>query len=365
MQVPNVDWSKLDAKVEQLRALAVDAGCQKLVLKQQATLSWLLGARSHVPSTLDATCFDVCLDVPTGELTVVVNAIEAPRLRATELRELPARFEILPWWHNRADVLPSGESVGSDSQLPDRRDLTTQVALIRRTLDSEQQLDLRNVCRETAAAATRAAQQLTPAMTEYQAAAVVASELLADALDPIVLMVSGAERMARDRHPIPTTAPLGDRAMLVCCARRYGLVASVTRIVSFCSLTNAERDGYRRLLAVESCFLDATLPGRTLAEVLHTGTQAYDALGFDANEWHRHHQGGYSGWEPREFPARPTSPDVLAPNQCVAWNPSGGGWKVEDTCLITETGAEPLVDDGAWPTLTVAGRRRPDVLEAS
>ncbi|MDU7361180.1 MAG: M24 family metallopeptidase [Propionibacteriaceae bacterium] len=363
MQVPSGNWNGLESRIGRLVACAQEQACEQLVLTEQATLSWLLGVRSHVPNTLDATCFDVVLDVQTRTLRIVVNAIEAPRLQANELAGVPAEFEVLPWWTDRRAQLPTGTRVGSDSGLPGMSDLTSQIALERRRLDDGQQVTLRSVCRDAAAAATAAAIAITPAMSEYVAAGKLAYELLARGLDPIVLMVAGDERMARDRHPIPTSGALGARAMLVCCARRHGVVASVTRIVAFDPVPRPRLAAYERLLRVEARFLEASKPGAVLGDVLRHGVEGYAAFGFEADEWHRHHQGGYSGWHSREFPARTNSCEILAEGEVLAWNPSADGWKVEDTCLIGVDGAEPLVYDDAWPMMSIDGRQRPAILE--
>jgi antitoxin VapB len=233
---------------------------------------------------------------------------------------------------------------------------------VRLTLSGRQQRLLAGVCRDAAAAATRAARALTPGLSEYAAAGVLAAELMADAMDPIVLMVGGGDRGAHHRHPLPTTRELGPLVMLVCCARRSGLVASVTRIVSFDRLSPATEDAYGRLLDVEQAFLDASVPGARLGDVVEAGTAAYGGNGFDPLEWHRHHQGGLSGFVPREFPAHRGSEQVLAQGMVVAWNPSAEGVKVEDTALVTAQGPELLVHDPDWPTLEVGGRPRPDIL---
>jgi antitoxin VapB len=200
-------------------------------------------------------------------------------------------------------------------------------------------------------------------MTEYAAAGALTGELLDRALDPIVLLVAGDERMGAHRHPLPTDRPLGRRAMLVCCARRHGLVASVTRIVVFDEVRPRERDAYTRLLQVERAFLDATAAGVRIGYVLAAGTAAYADHGFDPHEWHRHHQGGFSGWQPREYPAHPGSAEVIPAGSVVAWNPSCAGWKVEDTCLVGADGPAPLVHDDVWPTVAIADQPRPDLLE--
>ncbi len=365
-------WSGLPAKLANLADIAQDAGLHTLVLRAPATLSWLTGARWNVPNTLDSSCFDIivehCGSTPT--LRVLTSTIEAPRLADTELMELPCEWAVVNWWENRAERLPTGTGVGADTPTLGVRDLTTAITQLRRSLDSAQVGQLRKLGGAAAAATTRAAMGLTPDFTEYGAAAAYAAELLRDGMEPVCLFVAGGNRMGGHRHPLPTGARLGHRANLVSCARQDGLIVSVTRIVCFKPPTPAERARYRALLDVEAAYLDATRAGQRLGDIVTTGIRAYPANGFDTAEWTRHHQGGLSGWQPREFPAHPGS-DVIVPDRAVvAWNPSGDTWKVEDTCLVTADGAEPVVTDAAtvgsdgnrWPMVDVAGRPRPDLL---
>ena len=99
----------LAARLAALRDVARQAGVDRLVLRDPATLAWLLEARVHVPQTLESACLDAVVDVvgdaPT--LTVVTNAIEAPRLHDTELAALPVEWEVVPWWQSREARLPS------------------------------------------------------------------------------------------------------------------------------------------------------------------------------------------------------------------------------------------------------------------
>jgi antitoxin VapB len=354
----------LTEELTRLAAVADAHGVTTLVLREPATLAWLFGARVHVPQTLDTACFDAIVDcaAPWPRVTVVTNTIEAPRLRDTELAGIDVDWCVLPWWEPRDQALPRGGTVGADRPLEGAVLIAGELAAARRVLTRGRQSLLREVCADAAAAATATAQLISPTTTEYEAAGVLAHQLLDRALDPIVLLVAGHDRIAPHRHPLPTTAPVGRRAMLVCCARRHGLVASVTRTVAFGELAAHERAGYDRLLGVEQSFLDATRPGARLGDAFAAGVAAYAANGFPADEWHRHHQGGFTGYQPREFPAHTSSDAVVHEGSVVAWNPSGGGWKVEDTCLVGAPGPEPLVRDAAWPTVEVGGRARPDIL---
>jgi Xaa-Pro dipeptidase len=354
----------LAAKLDRLARLGAEFGVDSLVLREPASLTWLLEARVHVPQTLDSACLDIVVDL-SGKMpsaTVVINAIEAPRLRETELCDLDLDWYVVPWWEPRDAALPTGPTVGTDRPLDGTVDLSTRMAELRRVLTSRQHELLADVCTEAARAATVAAQAISPDTTEYGAAAMLASALLERGLDPIVLMVAGDERRQGHCHPLPLTTPVGRRAMLVCCARRHGLVASATRLVAFGNLTSSEKERYRALLDVERAFLDASSPGSRLGDAFARGTAAYAENGFAPDEWHRHHQGGFSGLQPREFPAHHGSADVIPEGSVLAWNPSAAGWKVEDTAVIGADGPTVLVRDPAWPVIDVGGRSRPGVL---
>ena len=60
-----------------------------------------------------------------------------------------------------------------------------------------------------------------------------AQALVERGADAVVLLVAGQGRLPHHRHPLPTVEPLGRLAMVVVCARRQGLIASLTRFVSF------------------------------------------------------------------------------------------------------------------------------------
>ena len=350
------------AGMARLAGIGVSNGVDTLVLRNPVTLAWLTGGRVHVPNTLNAACFDVVLRdlsaAPTA--TVVTNAVEAPRLAATELAGLPLAVQVVPWTGNRATLLPTGSEVGTDVPTPRRMDLSTPIAAARRSLTGPQADRLRTLSTDAAAAMTSVAMSVQPEMTEYAAAGMIAAALLEREMEPVCLFVAGGSRMGPHRHPLPTAAKLGDRGSLVCCARRHGLIASVTRIVCFGA--PADRARYHAVLEVERAFLDATATGVELGAVVRAGIEAYAANGFADDEWLRHHQGGLSGWQPREFPAAPDSTLRIDDNCVVAWNPSGDTFKVEDTCLVTATGAETLVSDPEWPHVRVGDRLRPDLL---
>lgn len=345
-----------------LLALLLRHDLDALVLRDPANLAWYSGGgRSLIVEGPSLPIFDVVVR-PSGDL-LVTDEIEAERLIEEELPDLGLEAEILRWGVPRDRVLPGGPRTGSDVAGPGQADLAREIEAARRSLTPAEVERYRALGTETAAAFTQTIAELKPEDREWDAAAMLAERFLRIRAQPVVLLVAGEARLSRFRHPPPTSSPIGRRAMLVVCARRDGLIANVTRFVNFGPLDAEACEAYARLLRVEAAFLNATVPGRRVGDVFRDGTEAYAANGFDVDEWRRHHQGGPTGYMPRDYLATTASDATVEASQAFAWNPSVPGLKVEDTVVVGSDGVEVLTRDPDWPTVEVGGRIRPAVLE--
>jgi Xaa-Pro aminopeptidase len=352
--------SERDVKRARLGAILDAHGLGALVLRDPANLAWYLGgARVHVvPGEPIAE-----VTVGRGGEELRTTAIESPRLAAEELGADAPPVRALPWWE---PLDPPGATAatpqGSDRPRAGERDVAGDVMAARSSLTDPEIERYRALCRDTAAATGAALRDAQPRDTEFALAGRAAKRLYERAIEPVVMLVAGDERLPLHRHPLPTAAPLGARTMLVVCGRRAGLVSAVTRMRAFTPLSDAERDRYAALLAVEAAYLDATRPGARIGDIVAAGAGAYAECGFPADEWHAHHQGGPIGYATRDYLASPATEHGARDRQAFAWNPSGGGFKVEDTVLATDAGLEIISPDPDWPSVAVSGRQRPDVL---
>jgi antitoxin VapB len=191
-------------------------------------------------------------------------------------------------------------------------------------------------------------------MSEYQIAALVSGETLARGVLPIVNLIATDERVYRFRHPLPTDKKLDKYAMLVLCGRKGGLVCSITRLIHFGTLPEDLRECILATAQVNAALIAATRPGRSLGEIFTQEQQVYARLGYP-NEWQKHHQGGLTGYEPREFLAIPGSQEMVAAGQAFAWNPSITGAKVEDTILVGAAKNEIITPTPSLPTTIING----------
>ncbi|WP_299958739.1 Xaa-Pro peptidase family protein [uncultured Modestobacter sp.] len=352
--------SATDRAVKRARVLDLlrRASRDRLVLTSVGSLAWYLdGARPAVRLSAERGVVAVVVDAD-GD-TVVVPNNEAERFAA---EELPAdvAVQVTDWW---APLLGPELAAGGPGVLVEDDAVAAEgLRAARASLLPTETQRYRRLCRDAAETLTATALQLHPGMTEREAAARLGGGLIARGADPVVVLVAGEERLPF-RHALPTAGALGRRVMLVVCARRHGLIANATRWVALAPPTAAEADADARIRAVETAFLAASTPGRTLGEVFAAGASAYADAGFPADEWTRHHQGGPTGYWGRDPVAGPDSSVPLVAGQAVAWNPSAPGVKTEDTVLLGEAGPEVLTTDGVWPaSRDELGLLRPDVL---
>jgi antitoxin VapB len=168
-----------------------------------------------------------------------------------------------------------------------------------------------------------------------------------------MLLVGADERIFRYRHPIPTSRALETYALLAICARRWGLVASATRLVHFGQISQELQAKQKACAFVDATYNVSTVVGAAVSDVFQKAAGAYQEVGFP-EEWKRHNQGGSAGYESRDYEGTPTCSERVLAEQGFAWNPSITGVKSEDTVIVHADGLEFLTTTGDWPTVHVS-----------
>jgi Xaa-Pro aminopeptidase len=357
---------ELEAKLEQVRAALASAGLAGARLRGTDWFSWLTCGGSNAVLLTTGSGVAEAL-VTAGGAWVLTDVIEASRLATEELpRSLPV--VAVPWQDpgEERDLLVR-DRCGSGpvaSDLPAAGEVPLPDALVRArwSLLPEERERYRRLGRDAAEAMTEVLTAAAPDWTGYELAGAGAEALWSRGMHPALTLVGGEARVALHRHATASGERLGARAMLVFCARRHGLFANLTRFVYFRDPSAEERRLTAGVAEVEAAALDASRPGATLGAIYRAIAHAYAAAGHPGAE-DLHHQGGPCGYLSRDVVARPSSKEAIAPWGAVAWNPSLPGAKIEDTILVSDTGAhEILTADPRWPACTIAGRLRPEPL---
>jgi Xaa-Pro aminopeptidase len=349
------------AKLALLREALAQAGAGAIRLRGEDWFAWATaGGTPLVPAVQDNGIAGLL--VSADEACVLTDEAEADRLRQEEVPP-GFTFHIAPWTEPELHdtyVLGAagGRSVLSDRPHNGEQPLPASLKLRRMVLGTEEQERYRQLAHEAAAAVGEALRAARPDWTEYQLAGEGARALLRRGIQPALVRAAGARRSMQWRQPTSSHEALGARATLSCCARRHGLVARLSRSVSF----GAAPTGQDELLRLEATGLDAVRPGQSLAAVYH----AFDAAYRHANRpeaIRERRQGGIVGYQACELAASPSTATGLETGMAFAFNPGFDGVHIEDTFLLGPDGLENLTLDPQWPAATIAGRVRPLWLE--
>jgi len=360
-----VNSPEFKTKLDRVRGLLREKSLKGLLLSSRPNFSWLSCGRSnHVRWNLDKGVASLWVTEKGVELWT--NAIEKNRFQEEETKGLPLLYRAHPWWRDeKRDWLPKGR-VGSDDGAYGTLNLREEVAALRWSLTAEEAARFRRMGKLSGEAMSEAALKVKPGWTELRAASELAGAMVRRGLEPSVVLVGADERLRRFRHPIPKQNGIKKIVMLVICAAGGGLISNITRVVHFGKLPVDLRRRHEACLQVECAMWAATKPGAEAGAVFRAGMDEYARQGF-AGEWEKHHQGGPTGYEPRDYLGTPKEKRKVVNNQAFAWNPSITGTKTEDTILATVKGVEVLTPTPLWPMLRVKyGNKtylRPDILK--
>jgi Xaa-Pro aminopeptidase len=209
------------------RAALEAAGGAPLVVSGPENVRWLLCGRGR---PVDIGSADYTIVLHDSRSFALYADIERSRVEAEErLEELGYEPVPFPWHEGAAAAVErlAGNSARRDSELE------VELAPHRRALGEEEVERYRGAGADAAAAFVATFERLRPELTELEAAAELARQAPARDLVARVNLVAGEERQPLQRHPLPTSAPLGRHALLALTGEREGLHVSLTRLVSF------------------------------------------------------------------------------------------------------------------------------------
>ncbi|NEU76546.1 M24 family metallopeptidase [Hassallia byssoidea VB512170] len=360
---------EVSIKLELIRQTLSQTEAQGVRLRGTDWFAWATaGASNTVLLTAETGVAEVL--VTAQDAWILTDEIEAQRLVD---EELPVNFKlhVNPWADADAresfvrDVTAGGKILTDRAIAQIEKPLPSSLQQHKRVMMSSELERYRQVGQKASVAMTEVLKAAKPTWTEYQLAGAGAEALWASGLHPALTLVAGERRLPLYRHATPTGEQIGRQAMMVFCARGYGLYANLTRFVCFGALSDECADLHRHVREIEAQALNMCKPGTTLDEVYHALAVAYEQHGFP-NAIREHHQGGTTGYLAREVVANPLTKDTLAENMAVAWNPSLPGAKIEDTFVILGDGKlENMTFDLSFPSVEVEGRLRPIPLHNS
>jgi len=243
-----------------------------------------------------------------------------------------------------------------------------KIASCRYQLTRDELDRIRNLGRDAGEAMDCVIASLIPGESEIEIAEKLRSGLGRKALTSVVTLVAADDRIPRFRHPVPTSNRWINTLLLVTCAKKSGLIVSLSRVVCAGEIPDDLRARTEAAAFVNARLIFATRPGTRGKELYKIAAEAYAEQGFP-DEIDRHHQGGAAGYKTRDWVAHPNSAEVVQVDQAFAWNPSITGTKVEETGIVTSNGFEIITASPNFPQITISvdglDLRSPGILSLS
>lgn len=355
---------EISEKKARLTRLMNEHQYDAVIFSKRNNFAWATGgADNHVRHASELGVASLVF-FKDGRRLVLTTNIEAPRIMSEEVAGLGFDLEEVPWYEKdaRAEVfrrLLRNMRVASDDGTPGTEDIEQYMTWQRLRLGKHEMMKFRWLGRASGKGIGEACKRIARGMTEEEIAGSLFAEMQKQGVKPSVLLIAADDRILKYRHPIPTGAKVKNAVMVVMCARRWGLVVSVTRLVHFGKMSAELCEKHAACAFVDATMIAGSVPGTPLAEVFRKGCEAYAQRGF-RNEWHKHHQGGPTAYVEREIVATPDVPPKfkVEANMAFAWNPSITGTKSEDTILVTSRGQEIITATPGWPTVKmVVGKK--------
>jgi Xaa-Pro dipeptidase len=366
--------NELEIKTERLVAMLNAENIGGVLLNAQHNFAWLSGGQNGVDLSREngVSSFLIRND---GKRFLIANKIEMPRMLAEEVSENDFEPIIFDW---EADKINGNFVVETAQKLlekplatdifynPNFRVIEGLITKYRYQLTSHEVERFQQLGKDAGEIVGDIYQKINVGQTEIEIANIVKFELGKRNINSVVTLVAADDRIANFRHPIPTENVWKKTLMVVACAKRNGLIASLSRLFSVGKVSDNLRKRTDAVAKVHARIMHATRLNSVAKDIFEITKSAYSGVGF-ANEETKHHQGGACGYKTRDWVAHSNCHEKVQLNQAFAWNPSITGTKSEDTFIVTEKGIVVITALPNFPTISnvIEGieYQTPDILE--
>jgi Xaa-Pro dipeptidase len=341
--------AELHAKSERIADFLDRRNLSALLLTRHENIAWATAGQVEARVALGSeTAVASLLIARDGRKYYIAPNNEGPRLAAEEFLGLGYEAVLYPWHQSAAPLIE--DLAGAKPMASDSGANAVDLGPLRAPLLPSEIDRIRALGRDTADATSWALRSLEPGVSEHEMAARTAAALLARGISPTVLLMGTDDRIRKYKHAVPRAGVLERYGMINLCARRRGMVVSITRFVHFGPLPQNLSASFAAAARIHSVLIHATRAGATSAQIYAAAQKAHTEAGAP-EEIELHHQGGPCGYTERDWVITPGGGQTIVLPQAFAYNPSLRGAKVEDTVIVTENGAEVVTETPALPIL--------------
>lgn len=352
-----------DLKLEALRKILFEKEAKTLLIQSQCNFSWLTGGRGFIGIASEQVC--ATLAITMSKVYLITSNIEGERLMQEELdKNFYIQIFEYPWHLPDKKQQLISEIIDGEYCL-DEADVAKELFDLRTVMSEYDIAQYSDLSIDLAENIEGVCRMLKAGISEFMLTGEISKKLWEENIEPITILIAFDARAAKYRHPVPTSNLLRNYAFISVCGRRAGLIASVTRTVYINKPSQELLSRHRICANIDAILTQQTVAGNNVKDVFSLAVDCYKQHGYE-NEWVLHHQGGLTGYVPRELKATFDSRHIIKANEVYAWNPTIQGMGVEDTILVTTKGNRVLTHTGAYEYIefVVNGEKilKPDIL---
>jgi Xaa-Pro dipeptidase len=366
LQAPMDRRTDVEIKQGRLAAILQSVGCEGLLVLQQDNFAWLTGggtARGILdPGALPALFFSA-----DARWLLCGNA-DSQRIFDEEIDGLGFQLKEWPWHVGRASLLTDlcqGRNIAADVPLEGCKLVAPQLEHARREMTDYQIACYRMLGQTLSHAIEATGRTLTAGETEREVAGQISHRLLHRGVHPLLISVTGDGRGRAYRQAAFTSAPVTRTCVMTVAARKYGLCARASRVISFGQADANFRRDHDCACKISATYVAGTWPDSVPRQILLTGQRIFQLTGVE-HEFYLAPQGHLTGHAPVELAMSLQDEQLLQAHWAITWCVAVGAAVSCDTYLITEGGPRPITAAENWPLkrIRIQGAEfvRPDVL---
>jgi hypothetical protein len=366
MGTPMDRRTDIESKQSRVAALLQQIGCDGLLVLHPDNFAWLTGggaARGILdPDTLPALYF-----TPDARWLISSNA-DSQRIFDEEIDGLGFQVKEWPWHLGRGQLLNDlcqGRNVAIDTPFGACKDVSEQLQVSRRTLTDYEIACYRTLGQTLAHAVEATGRTLSIGETEREIAGQISHRLLHRGVQPLNISVTADNRGRTYRQASFTSTPVQQTCVMTVAARKYGLCARASRLVSFGQPDANFRRDHDAACKISATYVAGSWPDSVPRQILLTGQRIYQLTGVE-HEFFLAPQGHLTGHAAVELNMTLQNEELLQAREAITWCVAVGAAVSCDTFLISEEGPRAITGAENWPLkrIRIQGAEfvRPDAL---
>ncbi|MFN4259968.1 MAG: M24 family metallopeptidase [Gemmataceae bacterium] len=356
----------IEAKQEWVAQWLRERDCERLLVLEPANVAWLSGlsvADILDPDTEPGVWFSA------ADRWLVCSNVDSQWFFDRELSGMGFRLKEWSWEQGRGGMLRllcQDKKTACDRPLSECIAVGDALRLARRRLSVYECGRYRSLGHGLSHALEATCRSITPEMTEQEAAAQLCHRLARRGMMPLAIGVHNQDNGQRYRRPGCSAQPVGAVCQLTATARKYGLCATASRMVSFGPPPDQVRHDFDAACRVTATYIASTWPDSVPERIFQAGQRVYQVTKHEF-EWRLSPPGFVTGWAPVELPLLPHTEELLQNDWALTWQARVGVAVSCDTFLITANGPKLLTPTEHWPLKRIriqgATMIRPSILQ--